>query len=214
MRFSNREDAARLLAEPLQRFARSQPLVLGIPRGGAPIAKIVADRLGCDFEVVLVRKLCSAEQPELAMGAVDEAGRVYHYGAKAATNRDLYPGDVAGQVMEMRRRRQLYSQASPPISPAGQTAVVVDDGIATGATMVAAIRAVRACRPLRVVVGVPVASRGAMDLARSYADEVVCLHCPRMFYAVGDFYDDFTPVADSDVVALLDARRGPGTARP
>jgi predicted phosphoribosyltransferase len=206
MRFATREDAAQLLAEQLRRFKDLHPLVLGIPRGGAPMAKVVARQLGCDFEVVLVRKLCTAEQPELAVGAVDEAGRVYHYGTKAAAAPELYAEEVATQVADIKRRRQLYSHARAPISPAGHTAIVVDDGMATGATMVAAIRAVRACRPLRVVVAVPVSSRGAVDLARSYADEVTCLHSPRMFYAISDFYDDFTTVADSDVVSLLDGR--------
>ena len=206
MRFASREQAAHVLAEQLGRFRQHRPFVLGVPRGGVPMARIVADSLGCDFEVVLVRKLRTPEQPDVAMGAVDEAGRVYHFATKAAVRPDLYTDEVAAQVAEIQRRRQLYSHANPPLSPAGHAAIIVDDGMATGATMVAAIRAVRACRPLRVVAAVPVAARSALDLARSYADEVVCPHSPRIFYAVGDFYDDFTTVADSDVVALLEGR--------
>jgi predicted phosphoribosyltransferase len=206
MRFASREQAAELLVEQLRRFTNHHPLVLGIPRGGVPMAQVLARRLGCDFDVVLVRKLRTPEQPDLAMGAVDEAGRVYPFGARAAVRSDLYAEEVAEQVAEIQRRRRLYSRTRPARSPAGHTAIVVDDGMATGATMVAAIRAVRALRPLRVVAAVPVGARGAIDLARSFADNVICLHCPRLFYAVGDFYDDFTIVADSEVVALLEAR--------
>lgn len=206
MRFASRRDAAGLLAEQLRRFADHHPLVLGVPRGGVPIAGVVAERMACDFDLVLVRKVCLPEEPQLAVGAVDEAGRVYRYGAKAATRPELYQREIGLEIAELQRRRQLYATARPPLSPAGHTALIVDDGMATGATMVAAVRAVRASRPLRVVVAVPVASRSAVDLVRSYADEVICLHCPRIFYAVSDFYDDFTTVADSDVVALLEAR--------
>lgn len=206
MRFADRDEAARLLAEELARSRWNRPLVLGVPRGGVPMARIIADRLGCDFDVVLVRTLRTPEQPELAMGAVDEAGHVYRYVAKPPPGAEREADEVATQIAEIRRRRELYSRARPPIPPTGRTAIIVDDGIATGASMVAAIRAVRAQRPLRIVVAVPVAARSSLDLARSYADDVVCLHSPRMFFAVGDFYDDFSPVADSDVVDLLDAR--------
>lgn len=208
MRFTDREEAARLLAEALVHFTTQQPLVLGVPRGGVPMAAIVAERLGCPFDVVLVRKLRTPEQPELAMGAVDEAGHVYKFGVKVPVTPEQFAAEVAAQVAEMRRRRQLYSHA-PALAATGHTAIIVDDGIATGASMVAAIRSVRAQRPLRIVVAVPVAARGAVDLARSFADEVICLHSPQVFYAVGDYYDDFSPVADSEVVALLERRELP-----
>ena len=206
MRFTNRDEAARLLAEQLLRFKGQKPLILAIPRGGVPMARVIAERLGCQFDVVLVRKLRTPEQPELAMGAVDEAGHVYTYGHKAAVSPELYAEEVAAQVAEIRRRRRLYSAMQPAIPATGHTAIIVDDGIATGTSMVAAIRAVRAQRPLRIVVAVPVAARDSLDLSRSYADEVVCLHTPRVFFAVGDFYDDFFAVADSTVVELLEGR--------
>lgn len=205
MRFSDRGAAARLLADALAPFADQQPLVLGVPRGGVPMAAVVAERLGCPFDVVLVRKLRTPEQPELAMGAVDEAGHVYRFAVKVPVTAEQFAAEVSAQVAEMRRRRQLYSH-QPALSAAGHTAIIVDDGIATGASMVAAIRSVRAQRPLRIVAAVPVAARGSLDLARSFADEVVCLHSPQVFYAVGDYYDDFEPVSDSEVVALLEGR--------
>ena len=210
MRFTNRHEAAGQLAEELLRFKDSRPLILGVPRGGVPMAMVIADRLGCDFDVVLVRKLRTPEQPELAMGAVDEAGDVYQDGARVAVSPEQYAEEVATQIAEIKRRRRLYSSVRPAISPAGLTAIIVDDCIATGASMVAAIRAVRAQRPLRIVVAVPVAARSSLDLARSYADEVVCLHSPRLFFAVGDFYEDFDPVADSTVVEILEGRTRPG----
>jgi predicted phosphoribosyltransferase len=206
MRFTNRDEAARLLAEQLLRFKAQQPLILGVPRGGVPMARVIAERLGCPFDVVLVRKLRTPEEPELAMGAVDEAGHVYTYGHRAAVSPQLHAEEVAVQVAEIRRRRQLYSANQPAIQATGHTAIIVDDGIATGASMVAAIRAVRAQRPLRIVVAVPVAPRDSLDLAKSYADEVVCLYTPKVFFAVGDFYDDFSAVADSDVVEVLERR--------
>jgi putative phosphoribosyl transferase len=205
MRFTNRDEAARLLAEQLLRFKAQQPLILAIPRGGVPMARMIAERLACQFDVVLVRKLRTPEQPELAMGAIDEAGHVYAYGHKAAVSPELYAEEVAVQLAEIRRRRRLYS-VRPAIPATGHTAIIVDDGMATGTTMVAAIRAVRAQRPLRIVVAVPVSARDSLDLARSYADEVVCLYTPKVFFAVGDYYDDFSAVADSTVVELLEGR--------
>jgi len=203
MRFTTRENAARLLARELQRFKTQHPLVLGVPRGGVPMAKVVAEQLGCDFDLVLVHKLRTPGQPDLPMGAVDEAGHVFRFGARSVVSPDLYADEVAEQVAEIRRRRMVYSAARAPISPSGHTTIIVDDGLATGASMVAAIRSVRGHRPLRIVAAVPVAPSSALDLAKAYADEVVCLNTPRLFFALRDFYDDFTPVADSDVVALL-----------
>lgn len=211
MRFTNREKAARLLADELQRFKTQHPLVLGVPRGGVPMAKVVAGRLGCDFDVVLVQKLRTPGEPDLAMGAVDEAGQVFRFGARAAVSPELYAGEVAEQVAEIRRRRRVYSAVRAPLPPTGHTAIIVDDGLATGASMVAAIRSVRGQRPLRIVAAVPVAPTSALDLAKAYADEVVCLSTPRLFFALRDFYDDFTPVDDSEVVALLEARQAGAT---
>lgn len=207
MRFTNRDQAACLLADELRRYKSQHPLVLGVPRGGVPMAKIVADALGCGFDLVLVHKLRTPGQPDLAMGAVDEAGQVFRFGAKSAVSSDLYADEVAEQVAEIRRRRKVYSAARAPIAASGCTAIIVDDGLVTGASMVAAIRSVRGHRPLRVVAAVPVAPTSALELARAYADEVVCLNAPRLFFALRDCYDDFTPVSDSEVVALLLARQ-------
>lgn len=214
MRFTNREKAASLLAAEVRRFKSQHPLVLGVPRGGVPMAKVVADHLGCDFDLVLVHKLRTPGQPDLAMGAVDEEGQVFRFAAKSAVTSDLYADEVAEQVAEIRRRRRVYSAARAPIPPTGLTAIIVDDGLVTGASMVAAIRSVRGRRPLRIVAAVPVAPTSALELARAYADEVICLNTPRLFFALRDFYDDFTPVADSDVVALLNTRQAGEAGAP
>jgi len=206
MRFTDRDQAAQALAEALVGVAVERPLVLGLPRGGVPMASIIAARLGCDFDVILVRKLRTPGYPELAMGAVDESGHVYADPNMEPVASDRYQAEVAYQMAEIRRRRHLYSATRPSLSAEGHTAIIVDDGIATGATMMAAIRAIRAQRPLRIVVAVPVAARDALDLARSLADEVLCLYCPRVFFAVGEFYDDFSAVSDSTVVNLLNSR--------
>jgi putative phosphoribosyl transferase len=206
MRFANRDQAAHALAEALVGLEPQRPLVLGLPRGGVPMAAIIADRLGCEFDVVLVRKLRTPGYAELAMGAVDEAGHAYTEGNQEPVASDVYEREVAYQIAEIRRRRALYSATRASRSAEGHTAIIVDDGIATGATMMAAIRAVRAQRPLRIVVAAPVGARDALDLARSLADDVVCLYCPRVFFAVGEFYDDFSEVSDSTVVNLLAMR--------
>ena len=206
MRFTDRDQAAQALAEALVGLAVERPLVLGLPRGGVPMASIIAAHLGCDLDVILVRKLRTPGYPELAMGAVDESGNVYADPNMEPVASDRYQAEVAYQMAEIRRRRHLYSATRPSLPAEGHTAIIVDDGIATGATMMAAIRAIRAQRPLRIVVAVPVAARDALDLARSLADEVLCLYCPRVFFAVGEFYDDFSAVSDSTVVNLLNTR--------
>jgi putative phosphoribosyl transferase len=208
MRFTDRDQAAFALAETLAGLALEKPLVLGLPRGGVPMAHVIAARLGGEFDVVLVRKLCTPHYPELAMGAVDEAGHVHIEPHGNAVASDLFAAEVAYQREEIRRRRQLYTAGQASLSAAGRTAIVVDDGIATGATMVSAVRAVRAQQPLRIVVAVPVGSGEGLDLAHALADEVVCLYRPRNFLAVGEFYEDFSAVPDSKVVALLEKRRG------
>ena len=203
MRFAHRAEAAGLLAEELRRSSWRHPLVLGIARGGVRMAGTIAQALGCPRDVVLVRKLRLPEVPDQAVGVVDELGHVYLHDARLAARREPSPGEIIARFDELRRLRRLYTPDRPRLAAAGRTAIIVDDGLITGTTMVAAIRSVRAQRPLRVVAGVPVAARDGLDLVRAYADEVVCLHLPRAFYALDDFYDDFRPVLDSDVVESL-----------
>lgn len=208
--FQDRIDAAGQLARALAHLRGEHPLVLAIPRGAVPMAALIARELDGDFDLVLVRKLHAPGAPEFAVGAVDEAGWVYlapHASAVGAT-----PGYVAGQkdaqMQELRRRRELYTPGRPHPEVAGRTVVIVDDGLATGATMVAALHAVRQRGPARLVCAVPVASEESVKLVREYADEVVCLEVPRRFAAVGQFYRSFPQLEDAEVIALLrDASR-------
>jgi predicted phosphoribosyltransferase len=205
VRFSNREEAASLLAERLNHYRGQRPLVLGIPRGGMPMARIIAQRLGADLDVMLVHKLRAPFQPELAIGSIDEAGRVYlapFAGDLAIPKRDL-DAEKQEQLATLRRRRERYTAAHPRASLASRTVILVDDGLATGATAIAAVRAARAEHAGRIVVAVGVAPPATLSQLSKEADEVVCLHAPAEFGAVGQFFADFAEVTDDDVVRLL-----------
>ncbi|HEX6364132.1 MAG TPA: phosphoribosyltransferase family protein, partial [Albitalea sp.] len=187
------------------------PLVLGIPRGGMPMAAILADRLGGDLDVMLVHKLRAPFQRELAVGSIDEAGRVYlaPFAAELAISERELDAEKRLQLSTLRQRRSRYTAAHPRISPAGRTVILVDDGLATGSTAIAAIRAVRAERASRIVVAVGVAPPDTLERLRGEADDVVCLQAPPEFRAVGEFFADFSEVTDDDVVRLLAAARTP-----
>lgn len=203
MRFRNREEAAARLADRLSAYRGQRPLVLGVPRGAVPMARIIADALGGDLDVVLVRKLRAPEQPELAIGAVDEAGAVLKGRYFDIASDEYVREEVRTQQEILRKRRELYTQAQSAIDPAGRIVIIVDDGIATGASMLSAIRSVRARRARRIVVAIGVAPQASLASMRAEADEVVCLFSPDEFYAVGQFFEDFSEVTDTMVVAAL-----------
>ena len=207
MIFRDRTEAGELLALALTQWSGKNPLVAAIPRGAVPIGKIVADRLGGDLDVVLTRKLGAPGNPEFAVGAVDETGWTYlaDYAESAGATREYVAREVAAEMETMRRRRAQYTPARPALDPAGRIVIAVDDGLATGATMIAALHALRAKGPQRLICAVPVASEDALEKVRTRADEVVCLHSPPFFYAVGQFYRHFSQVDDDEVVALLRA---------
>jgi len=204
-KFATRADAAEQLAAALAEYRGRNPLVLAIPRGAVGMAALLAEALRGEFDVVLVRKLRAPDNPELAVGAVDETGWTYiaPHAASAGADAAHLEREKRLQLETLRRRRARYTPARPPIDPAGRTAIVVDDGLATGASMIAALHAVRAKKPARLVCAVPVAPPDSLEQIRPHADEVICLTTPEDFMAVGQFYRHFEQVEDDEVVALL-----------
>lgn len=221
MAFANRIDAARRLAAALAQWRGRNPLVLAIPRGAVPMGRVIAEVLEGELDVVLVRKLRAPFSDEFAVGAIDESGWAWvaDYAAEAGADAAYLEREKAAQLATLRRRRAQYTPARPPVDPRGRIAIVVDDGLATGATMIAALHAVRSRGPERLVCAVPVAAPESLEAVRPWADEVVCLEAPRFFDAVGRFYRDFAQVEDDEVIRLLRARPevpgacGPGSAQ-
>ncbi|HXV13941.1 MAG TPA: phosphoribosyltransferase family protein [Candidatus Krumholzibacteria bacterium] len=201
MRFENREDAARRLVQKLARFRGQHPLVLAIPRGAAIMGRVMADELNGEMDIVLVRKLRAPGQPELAIGAVDEHGHMFLTGYPSDVS-DLYLKQEKQTQMEaLKRRRAVYGRAAA--NPRGRVVIVVDDGVATGSTMIAALKSVREAKPAHVIAATAVAPPETVDRLREFADEIVCLSSPGDFRAVGQYFDDFGQVSDDEVVALL-----------
>ncbi len=207
-RFQNREEAGQRLAQALQAYAgRPDVVVLALPRGGVPVGFEVARALGVPLDVFVVRKLGTPGQEELAMGAIASGGvRVLNREVVDLLGLSTRVIDAATEreERELQRREQLYRPGRPPLALEGKVALLVDDGVATGSTMKAAVAGVRQRGAARVVVAVPVASVEAEEELEALADEVVCLRTPDPFYAVGLWYGDFAQTSDDEVRSLLD----------
>jgi putative phosphoribosyl transferase len=213
--FRDRKDAGTRLSTLLMQYRRDHPIVLGLARGGVPVAAAVAQALDADMDVVVVRKVGSPISDELAIGAVtSDAGgylntqMIRHLGVSEA-----YVERVTKAQVSAAKRLALQLRAgAPTLDLAHRTVILVDDGLATGTTMIAAARSVRAHRPQRLVIAAPVGSQQACASLRTEADAVVCLATPEPFWAVGVYYDDFTQTEDVEVEQLLGAARGRTTA--
>jgi len=210
MMFEDRRQAGRMLAERVAALALVEPVVLALPRGGVPVAVEVAAALHAPLDLLLVRKIGAPDQPELAVAALAEGPppeTVIDEQTLAATGatRAYVENRARVELQEIVRRRQRYLGGRAALAVAGKVVVVVDDGIATGTTVRAALRALRRRRPARVVLAVPVAPPSVIEALRSEVDDCVCLAQPEFFGAVGRFYADFRQVDDAEVAALLQA---------
>jgi putative phosphoribosyl transferase len=208
--YRDRIDGGQALAACLKQYAGRDVLVLGIPRGGVPVAAEVARALDAELDVIVARKLGAPGQPELAVGAVtSNGGRFLNEDAIAQIGvTDVYLKHVTeAEMAEAHRREQKFRHGRPAAAIKDRIVIVVDDGLATGATMRASVRSVRKAGPAKLVVAVPVGSREACFALRHEADELVCPHEPEMFWAVGLYYQNFEPTLDDDVMSILEEYR-------
>lgn len=204
--FRDRRDAGRALAAELDQYRDAKPIVLGLPRGGVAVAFEVARELDAPVDVCVVRKLAAPDEPELGIGAVAEDGALWvNRGTMAlvgVSSAEL-PKLIEAQRAEVEARVKRLRKGAAPLDVRGRLVLVVDDGIATGGTVRAAVETLRARGAERIVVAVPVGASSAVDEIAKVADEVVCPHSERTFFAVGQWYDDFTATTDDEVIELL-----------
>lgn len=208
MPFSDRTEAGRQLAKALARYKGQPVCVFALPRGGVQVAAEIAEALGAPLDLLLVRKIGATMQPELAVGAVVDGGtpivvRNDEVIRATGTSEAAFNRICKQELAEIERRRKRYVQNRPALSPEGKIAIVVDDGIATGATMRAALQATRKRHPKKLVLAVPVAAAESLDALRAEVDEIVCLEVPEHFGALGYFYVDFHQLSDEDVIDTL-----------
>lgn len=203
--FYDRNEAALMLAERLREYQGKNPLILAIPRGAVPMAKAIAGELGGTYDLVLVRKLRAPYQPELAIGSVDENGWTYiaDFAASVGADTQYIASEKYVQMENIKKRRALYTPVRPPIDPAGRIVIVIDDGLATGATMISALHGLRNRKPAKLICAVPVSPPDTLRKIDGLADEVVCLEAPSDFRAVGQYYKNFPQVEDEEVIEIL-----------
>ncbi len=210
MRYADRHRAGKALAERLQEYASEDPVVIALPRGGVPVAVEVARALGAPLDVLVVRKLGAPGNAELGVGAIAEDGTSVldrDLVRRTGMTEELLEATVDREKQELRRRVALYRGSRAPASLAGRTVIVVDDGVATGLTDLAAVRAIRRAGAGKIVVAVPVGARDSLGLLAREADDVVCDLIPDELLGVGRWYVNFAPVEDDEVLELLGGRQ-------
>jgi putative phosphoribosyl transferase len=214
-RFADRRDAGRRLAERLLPLAAESPIVVALPRGGVPVAQEVAAALGAPLEILAVRKLGAPHNPEYGIGAVAEDGtRVIDPEAVAVLgiHGETLDAIADRESAELRRRVALYRGDRKPLDLAGRTTILVDDGVATGVTDTAALRAARRRGPRRLLLAVPICAPDALGRLREEADEVICLRTPPILYGISQWYRDFSQVSDEEVLSALETTRSDAAA--
>jgi putative phosphoribosyl transferase len=216
--FKNRKLAGQLLAEKIAKdldslnivSVKDQAIVLGIPRGGVVLGKYVAEKLGCLLDVIVVKKLGVPQRPELAFGAIGEtSGSVYVDKAmmqELNISKDYLAEEIKSKKAEIKRREQIYRQGEKALDLQGKIVIIVDDGAATGATVIAAAREVWNHQPKRVIIGLAVLAKDTVKKLEREADELIFLQAPDMFYAVGQFYDQFSQITDEQVIKILESK--------
>jgi len=213
--YRDRSDAGRVLAGLLEKYRPESPVVVALPRGGVVVGAEVAEALDAPLEILLVRKLGAPQHAELAIGAVVDLGDsrgptilLDPLAERLGVPQEYIHAEAAREASEIRRREAVYRDGRAAIDLHGRTIILVDDGIATGSTVRAALRAIRRAEPARLILAVPVAPAHTLELLRDEADEVICPLATEDFRAVGEFYEDFSQTDDAEVIELLDLSRG------
>jgi putative phosphoribosyl transferase len=206
MLFLDRRDAGARLARALETYRQDHPVIIGLPRGGVPVADEIARTLDAPLDIIVARKIGAPFQPEYALGAIAPGARVLRDDEIRALGipAEEIERTIAIETREMARREQVYRAGRPPLAVEGKTVIVVDDGLATGATARAALASIRARKPGRLVFAAPVGAPDSVRALRSFADDVVCLYTPEDFRAVGLHYRNFEPTSDAEVLACLE----------